>query len=77
MTIPKMKPCAKCQTDAGLAVFKYDHGGQHVECVRCNYLGPCAGSVLWAVRLHNKRAVEDAALLAASVGEANPPKAGS
>ncbi len=54
-TNPKMKPCAKCETVDHLAVYSYDHGGKHVECTKCNYLGPCSGSVRGAIKLHNER----------------------
>lgn len=53
MTLPKLKPCATCKTDEYLGIYKYDHGGQHVECNLCYYMGPLSTSKLRAVRLHN------------------------
>lgn len=52
-TDPKMKPCPRCKSDEHLAVYKYDHGGQHVECDGCFYLGPCEGSRRQAIKSHN------------------------
>jgi Zn ribbon nucleic-acid-binding protein len=46
-------PCPKCNVDADLAVYRYDSGWHHVECMRCNYLGPGAGSERAAIKLHN------------------------
>jgi Zn ribbon nucleic-acid-binding protein len=61
-TNPKMKPCPNCGTDDHLAVYTYDHGGRHVECDRCFYLGPCAVSIRWAIKLHNEAAIAKAAV---------------
>lgn len=55
MAYPKMKPCPKCRKDDRLAVYTYDSGGRHVECLRCDYLGPCEGSIRQAIRSHNER----------------------
>ncbi len=52
-TNQKFKPCPRCDNADNLAVFDYD-GNKHVECVKCDYLGPCSGSVRWAIRLHNE-----------------------
>lgn len=59
-TNAKMKPCPDCKSDEHLAVYEYDHGGKRVECTSCNYLGPCSGSIRFAIKLHNER-VENAA----------------
>lgn len=55
MTYQKMKPCPECGSDDQLDVYCYDHGGRHVECNKCHYLGPCAGSIRVAIKLHNDR----------------------
>lgn len=51
----KMQPCGKCGTDAALDVYSYEQSGgtRHVECDECHYLGPSAGSVRGAIKLHN------------------------
>lgn len=54
MPYPKMKPCPDCYGSDGLAVYTYDNGWRHVECVECNYLGPGCSSVLSAIRSHNE-----------------------
>lgn len=53
MTAPKMKPCPICDQTDRLAVYTYDNGGRHVECTRCNYLGPACTSIVWAIKDHN------------------------
>jgi len=58
MTLPKIKPCACGNTD--MALYGYGDTAPlnwHVECDDCHYLGPC-GTQLYAVREHNRRAVE-------------------
>jgi Zn ribbon nucleic-acid-binding protein len=56
MTYPKIKQCPKCGAAGDtLSVYTYEHGGRHVECNECHYLGPCGGSILSAIRLHNER----------------------
>lgn len=57
--VQKLKPCKNCKTDEGLAIFKYESGCQHVECVRCNYLGPGSGSVAGAAKLHNEKVIQE------------------
>lgn len=48
------QPIEPCQCgNADLAVYRYDNGGRHVECDKCWYLGPCAGSVKQAIKAHN------------------------
>lgn len=59
MSYPKMKACPRCGSDKHLAVFSYDSGWRHVECTNrfCGnvpYLGPGEGSILAAIRSHNK-----------------------
>ena len=54
-TMPKLKVCPNCGTDENLAVYSYDSGWRHVECVKCNYLGPGEGSKIAAARSHNQR----------------------
>lgn len=49
---PKMKPCPNCNDNDNLGVWDYD-GNKHVECVKCDYLGPCSGSTRWAIKLYN------------------------
>lgn len=65
-TNPKMLPCPRCGLTDFLEV--YDYGGtRHVECDNgfnsmptppateaCHYLGPAAGSIRWAIKLHNE-----------------------
>lgn len=55
MTTPKMKPCPNCNTDAYLCIYSYEQTGgtRHVECDKCYYLGPGAGSNDAAVKAHN------------------------
>ena len=55
MTNPKMKACPKCFDTRELAVYSYENGARHVECLKCNYLGPPSGSVRGAIKLHNER----------------------
>jgi Zn ribbon nucleic-acid-binding protein len=54
VTIPKMKPCPNCGTDCNMAIIAYDSGWTHVECTKCNYLGPGEGTFLAAVISHNE-----------------------
>ena len=54
MAYPKIKPCPTCGSD-DVAVYKYDHGWQHVECDKCHYLGPGEGSAEAAIQSHNER----------------------
>ncbi len=61
MAYPKIKPCPYCERDDALNVFTYENGGRHVECVRCDYLGPACTSILWAIRHHNKERDDRAA----------------
>ncbi len=58
MAYPKMKPCPECKDTVGLSVFTYDNGWRHVECVKCDYLGPGCGSILSAIRHHNKECAD-------------------
>jgi Zn ribbon nucleic-acid-binding protein len=53
MAYPKMKPCPECNDTTNLNVFTYDNGCRHVECVKCNYLGPGCTSIHWAIRHRN------------------------
>lgn len=55
MTNPRMKPCPRCRTDADLAVYTYEAGNRHVECLKCDYLGPAGTSIKQAIKLHNNR----------------------
>jgi uncharacterized metal-binding protein (TIGR02443 family) len=55
MTNPKIKPCPNCQSGDGIAVYTYESGWRHVECVKCNYLGPGEGSIKAAIKSHNLR----------------------
>ena len=55
MTIQRLKPCPNCETDLNLAIYSYDSGWKHVECTKCNYLGPSEGSKVAAARAHNER----------------------
>lgn len=57
MSIPKIKPCPQCQNGDYIAVYRYENGWRHVECTKCNYLGPGEGSILAAVIEHNRRAL--------------------
>ena len=51
MTYPKMKPCPRCGDD--VVVYTYESGWRHVECLKCNYLGPGEGSIAAAIKAHN------------------------
>lgn len=55
MTAPKLKPCPECRTAEHLAIYTYDHGWKHVECDKCNYMGPGDGSKVHAIKSHNAR----------------------
>lgn len=54
-TNQKIKSCPTCQSDDNIEVYKYDSGWRHVECTKCNYLGPGEGSVRQAIIAHNER----------------------
>ena len=54
-TDPKLKPCPTCKTTDNLAVYKYEHGWQHVECDKCFKLGPGEGSRRQAIKSWNER----------------------
>lgn len=56
MAYPKMKPCPNCKDTDNLHVFNYD-GWRHVECVKCNYLGPGCSSIAHAIRHFNAEQV--------------------
>jgi hypothetical protein len=62
-TNPKIKPCPECGADADehLAVYIYASGWRHVECTKCNYLGPGEGSNRSAIKSHNNRCATRAA----------------
>jgi Zn ribbon nucleic-acid-binding protein len=60
----RIAPCPKC-SNQHLGVYRYDNGGRHVECDKCRYLGPSAGSFKQAIEFHNSRAL--AAAIAAGV----------
>lgn len=57
-TNPKMKPCPTCASTDDLAVYTYESGWKHVECDKCNYLGPGEGSVRWAIKSYNAKVGE-------------------
>lgn len=61
MAYPKMKACPYCDRDDALEVFTYENGSRHVECVRCDYLGPACTSIRHAIRHHNIERDERAA----------------
>lgn len=52
-TNQKMKPCPKCRSVDHLAVYTYESGWRHVECIKCFYLGPGEGSIRQAIAAHN------------------------
>lgn len=58
-TNQRMKPCPKCNSDEHLAVYTYESGCKHVECTKCNYLGPGEGSIRFAIKSHNERVSVD------------------
>jgi Zn ribbon nucleic-acid-binding protein len=60
MTAPKMKSCPDCGNTA-LACWGYEWGWKHVECDKCNYIGPGEGSVTKAIRAHNAAIAMEAA----------------
>ncbi|ADU12002.1 hypothetical protein [Asticcacaulis excentricus] len=49
-------PCLTCRDDARIAAFKYDNNVWHVECLRCEVLGPGEWSLRQAVKSWNNRA---------------------
>jgi len=53
----RLAPCPRCGSNA-VAVYHYGSGTRHVECDACLYLGPGAGSIRAAIKLHNKRCAE-------------------
>lgn len=53
MSLPKKNPCPNCGNNAELAVYTYEAGNRHVECLKCDYLGPAGTSIKQAIRLHN------------------------
>lgn len=53
----KISPCPKCGSADHLAVYAYESAWRYVECDKCHYLGPGAGSVSQAIRSHNERVV--------------------
>lgn len=59
MSYPKIKPCPACGED--VALYAYDSGWKRVECDECNYIGPCEGRTLDAIREHNRRVAVGAA----------------
>lgn len=61
MTLPLIKgPCPECGDDLGL--FKYETGWIRVECVVCIFVGSAGQSKLVAIREHNRRMAERAAV---------------
>jgi len=61
MTYPKMKPCPKCQS-SNVACYTYESGWSRVECDACTHISSCEGRKLDAIRVHNKLALETAAV---------------
>lgn len=55
MTVPKLKPCPKCETADHLAIYTYESGTRRVECDGCWAAGPCCTSKVWAARHWNER----------------------
>lgn len=51
--------CPNCKTDEHIAVYEYGAGNHHVECVKCNYLGPGQNSKRAAIKSHNARAISE------------------
>ena len=51
----KIAPCPTCKSDEYIAVYTYENGWRHVECTKCNYLGPGEGSIRQAINSHNAR----------------------
>lgn len=54
-TYPKIKPCPKCGTDEHLSIYGYENGWRHVECDKCQYLGPGEGNIRQAIKSHNEK----------------------
>lgn len=57
MSYQKLKPCPNCRDDEHLSIFAYENGCRHVECTKCNYLGPGEGNIREAIKSHNARAL--------------------
>ena len=55
---PIIAPCPICKTDENIEVYKYENGWTHVECLKCNYLGPGEGNSGAAIKAHNLRQQE-------------------
>lgn len=55
MSRQKISPCPTCRTSAEMAVYTYESGCRHVECLTCFYLGPGEGSIPQAIKSHNER----------------------
>jgi len=55
MSRPKIKPCPRCASDDQITVMRYESGWRHVECLRCDYIGPGEGSIIAAIKSHNER----------------------
>jgi ribosomal protein S27AE len=54
MTYQKLKACPRCG-NGSLGIYSYENGWKHVECSRCNYLGPGKGTIAQAIKSHNER----------------------
>lgn len=59
MTNQKPRPCPRCATTDHIAVYSYENGWRHVECTKCNYLGPGEGSIRQAIKSHNERVLAE------------------
>ncbi|MCB1419776.1 MAG: YheV family putative metal-binding protein [Notoacmeibacter sp.] len=55
MAYPRMKTCPTCNSDDRLGVYTYESGWRHVECTKCNYMGPGEGSIRQAIKSHNEK----------------------
>lgn len=55
-------PCRACRDDAAIAAYKYDNGWWHVECLRCDELGPGEGQLRQAVKSWNNCAQDGSQL---------------
>lgn len=59
MTYPRTIDCPKCGADGDtLSVYTYDSGWRYVECDTCWHRSPGEGSILQAIRSHNRTAPE-------------------
>jgi Zn ribbon nucleic-acid-binding protein len=53
MGYPTISDCPKCKSGAEVAIYEYENGWRHVECTKCNRLGPGEGNIRQAINSWN------------------------